>query len=298
VREVVRRHAAEAWAFAGGGRCGFRLTFPVADAVEPDGTPAPPAPTGPLFVGAGLVSGCDAGQPLPERPDFYDFSLFDEMARAVPPLDRDRPLEELVCVAFDVETTGLSPDDGDRIVSIAGVRIRRGRVRRGETFDALVHPGRPIPAASARFHGITDAMVASAPPIETVLPAFLRFAEGAVLVGHQVSFDLRFVELAAARLGLPPVATTRPVLDTLLLSEVVHGRLARHGLDAVAARLGVVVRGRHSALGDALATAEIFVRLLPLLAARGIATLGQALDASRRARGPRGLVPPAGEAIP
>ncbi|MFQ5840419.1 MAG: PolC-type DNA polymerase III, partial [Candidatus Methylomirabilales bacterium] len=131
--------------------------------------------------------------------------------------------------------------------------------------------------------GITEAMVAEAPPIDVVLPAFLRFAEDAVLVGHQVWFDIRFLSMETERLGLPPPTLTHPVLDTLHLSTVVHGPHPGHGLDAVAKRLGVVVRGRHSALGDALATAEIFARLVELLRRRSVRTLGQAIDAARRA---------------
>lgn len=288
VREIVRQHAGEVWAFADSARAGFRLTLPAA---EPNGAePEPGADAGAAraatFVGAGTVSGSGGSEAQAERPDFYDFSLFEQVADALVPADRDRRLDELSCVVFDTETTGLDPDGGDRIVSIAGVRVRGGTVKRGETFDALVNPGRPIPAASTAFHGITDAMVAEAPLIDVVLPAFLRFAEGAVLVGHQVTFDLRFLEREAARLRLPPLAAVHPVLDTLLLSEVVHGPLAQHGLDAMATRLGVAIRGRHSALGDALVTAEIFVRLIELLKKRGIRTLGQAADAARRVRGP------------
>jgi DNA polymerase-3 subunit epsilon len=128
-------------------------------------------------------------------------------------------------------------------------------------------------------------MVAEAPPMEVVLPVFFRFVAGAVLVGHQVWFDLRFLGREAERLSLPAPTRTHAVLDTLVLSEAVHGPLAGHGLEAVAARLGVLVRGRHSALGDALTTAEIFVRLLELLRKRGVVTLGQALDMIRPARG-------------
>jgi DNA polymerase III subunit epsilon len=136
--------------------------------------------------------------------------------------------------------------------------------------------------------------VAEAPRIDVVLPAFLRFAEGCVLVGHEVSFDLRFIDAASERLGPPgppgrqggPSPTfAHPVLDTLLLSEVVHGPLEGHRLEVVAERLGVAVRGRHSALGDALTTAEVFVRLVELLDKRGIRTLGEALDATRQVRG-------------
>jgi DNA polymerase-3 subunit epsilon len=171
------------------------------------------------------------------------------------------------------------------------VRVRGGSIRRGEVLDLLVNPRRPIPLASVRFHGITDGVIAHAPPIELVLPAVLRFLEGSVIVGHQVWFDLRFLTLATSHLGLPALVPGRAVLDTAALSRIVHRHLEGHGLDAVAARLGVAVRGRHSALGDALTTAEIFVRLIEILRHRGIRTLGEALDASRRARGAGGVPP-------
>jgi len=123
------------------------------------------------------------------------------------------------------------------------------------------------------------------PPLDVVLPAFLRFAGNAVLVGHEVSFDLQFLAPEAQRLGLPSL-TTRPVLDTRLLSRSLHGPAEEHSLETVALRLGVPVVGRHSALGDALTTAEIFVRLLAVLRNRGVSTLGEALEAVRRARTP------------
>lgn len=281
-RDNVRRHAGEAWGYVGEGRFGLRLTLPLALEQEGVAVATGDAPPAPRFIGAGTASGTGAGAGGTERPDIYDFSLLEEMERHLRPDHRERALDALTCVVFDTETTGLDPE-GDRIVSIAGVKVRAGLLRRGETFDALVNPARPIPAASARFHGITDAMVAEAPPIDVVLPAFLRFADGAVLVGHQVWFDLAFLARAAERLGLAPLAIEHPALDTFLLSAAVHGPLEGHGLDAMATRFGVAIRGRHSALGDALATAEIFVRLLELLGRRGIRTLGQALDAARRA---------------
>jgi DNA polymerase III epsilon subunit family exonuclease len=194
--------------------------------------------------------------------------------------DRDRRLAELDCVVLDGETTGFDRDGRDRIVSLAAVRVRRGVVRRQEVFDALVNPGRAIPPSSAAYHGVTDAMVAKAPPLDVVLPAFLRFADGAVLAGHEVWFDLHFLSRESRRLGLAPVGTTQPVLDTALLARLVEPQLADHGLDGLAHRLGVTIENRHSALGDALATAEIYVRLVALLASRGVVTLGQVLEAS------------------
>lgn len=282
VRAVVQHHAGEVWAYATDGRLGFRLTLPVEEFPEPPADLA--ARPRVSLVGAGTVSGYGPQGAPTERPDFYDFSLFEEMARHLAPVDRECPLDALTCTVVDTETTGLDPDGADRIVSLAAVRVRGAAIRRGETFDALVNPGRSIPLSSVAFHGITDAMAAEAPPIDVVLPAFLRFAEGSVVVGHQVWFDLRFLERVTRRLNVTSLARRHAVLDTLTLSEVVHGPLQHHGLDAMATRLGVAVLGRHSALGDALVTAEIFVRLIALLRARGIRTLGDALEASRQAR--------------
>jgi DNA polymerase-3 subunit epsilon len=276
VREVVRRHSGEVWSYAAEGRLGYRLTCPAAGG---GGSDRDRARHSPAFVGAGTVSGWTTAGPAPARPALYDFSLLEELERSVRADDRARPLRELTYAVFDTETTGLSPQHGDRVVSMAAVRVRAGVVRAAEYFDALVNPARPIPSASVRFHGITDAMVAEAPPIEVVLPAFLRFAEGCVLVGHQVWFDLLFLKTTTIR---------QPVLDTVALAEMVYGRLDDFDLGAVAGRLGVAVRGRHSALGDALATAEILVRLIGLLDKRGVRTLGDALDVTRRARAAAG----------
>jgi DNA polymerase III epsilon subunit family exonuclease len=222
--------------------------------------------------------------PSARRSELYDFSLFEEIERHVGPAEREHRLDALTFVVFDTETTGLRPEAGDRILSLAGVRVRGGKVRRHEAFDTLVDPGRSVPLDSRRVHGITDEMLVGAPPMETVLPAFLQFAGPAVLVGHEASFDLRFLEPEARRLGLPSLAATRAILDTRLLSRSLHGPGESHRLEAVALRLGVTVTGRHSALGDALTTAEILVRLLALIQKRGILTLGQTLDAVRGAR--------------
>jgi DNA polymerase-3 subunit epsilon len=122
-------------------------------------------------------------------------------------------------------------------------------------------------------------MLEGQPTIDKVLPAFQKFCEDTVLVGHNVAFDMRFLELKERGTG---IRFTQPVLDTLLLSAVLHGNLGtnEHQLEAIAHRLGVPVTERHSALGDALTTGEVFLRMLPLLAERGIVTLAQAREAS------------------
>ena len=236
---------------------------------------------GPRLLGIGARASGGERIAAPERPALYDFSC---LMRRVDTERRERALAELDYVVFDTEATGLDRHGDDRIVSLAGVRVRAGEVRRGEFFDTLVNPAGPIPPSSVAYHGITEAMVAEAPTIDAVLPRFLQFLDGGLLVGHQVWFDLRLLVREAGRLGLSAAGLTHSALDTQLLAAAAEPALADLGLDALADRLGVSVEGRHSALGDALATAEIYVCLLHLLRARGIITLGQALDVSAGVR--------------
>ena len=129
------------------------------------------------------------------------------------------------------------------------------------------------------IHGITPKMVANQPTIGKVLPHFHRFAEGAVLVAHNAAFDMRCLQLKEAQTG---VKFVNPVLDTLLLSTIIHPHQESHSLDEIAARLSLTNIGRHTALGDAIVTAEVLLKMIPLLEAKGIMTLNDALLASTR----------------
>jgi DNA polymerase III subunit epsilon len=260
VRDVMEQHGGEVWeqrGQGGGARYGcFRFLLP-------GGTPAQPT------VHISRAPG--------SRPEYYDFDLFGRAS--VPESLNEAKLATLSFTAFDTETTGLEPSAGDEIISIGAVRIVNGRLLRGEVFEKLVDPRRPLDPRSARVHRLDAAALAGQPTIAEVLPQFHRFCEDTVLVAHNAAFDMRFLELKRPSTG---VRFAQPVLDTLLLSAALHPSLEDHSLEAIAERLGVSVIGRHTALGDALLTAEIFLKLLPLLDERGIATLGQALEISRR----------------
>jgi DNA polymerase-3 subunit epsilon len=180
---------------------------------------------------------------------------------------------------FDTETTGLDPAQADEILQIGAVRIVNGRLLRHECYDQLVDPRRDIPPASIPIHGIRPEQVAGQPTLDQVLPAFHAYARDTVLVAHNAAFDLRFLQLHEATSG---VRFDQPVLDTLLLSAFLHPNQPAHNLEAIAGRLGLPVVGRHTALGDALLTAEVFLKLVPLLQAHGIETLAQARDAERQ----------------
>jgi DNA polymerase III subunit epsilon len=259
LREVIERHGGEIWfeREKSSHRCFFRLLIPTA---APQETLKPSA----------LLD-------RESRPEYYDFDLFrqTEESRA---LD-NRRLTELTFTVFDTETTGLEPSAGDEIIQIGATRIVNGRLLRNETFEQLVDPRRTLARESVHIHGITEDTLRGQPTIDKVLPVFHRFCEETVLVGHNVAFDMRFLQIKEEATG---VQFRQPVLDTLLLSAVIHPNQESHQLEAIAARLGVNVIGRHTALGDAIVTGEVFLKMIPLLAAQGIHTLREARKAAER----------------
>lgn len=174
-----------------------------------------------------------------------------------------QPIAAARFVVIDTETTGLHAYAGDEIVSIALLEFV-GLQPTGREFERLVNPGRTIPAASTRIHGITDADVADAPPLSALLAEIGEFVGEAVVVGHHVNFDLRFLNRALQRLA--GCSLRNPWLDTMLLYTGETGRMGHYTLEDVARACGVAVTGRHTARGDAQTAAQIFA----VLAARSV----------------------------
>jgi len=211
------------------------------------------------------------------RPLIYDFDLLSGETTAE---FAARPLSDLCFVVFDSETTGLLPHK-DEVVQIGAVRVLNGRIIEGEVFDTLVNPGMPIPPASTEVHKVSDAMVTDAPDMITAAGSFHRFCTDAVIVAHNAPFDMAFLHRYAGKCG---VSWDHPILDTVLLSAVLFGASAKHTLDAVGERLGVSIPEelRHTALGDARATAEVLCHMLPMLEARGLTTFGDVIAETRK----------------
>ena len=257
LRDVIDRHGGEIWyeREKAAHRAFFRFVLPVA------------IPEAEQVVEERHVTG---------RPEYYDFDLFRFEDKSI---DLDRKLSELTYTVFDTETTGLEPSKGDEIIQIGAARIVNGRLLRQETFDQIVDPEIPLKPESIPIHGITEDMVRGQPNIDVVLPAFHEFCEDTVLIAHNAAFDMRFLQLKEDRTG---IRFTQPVLDTLLLSAVAHPNQESHKLDVILERLGITIGSRHNALEDALATGEVFLKLVKLLEEKGIVTVRQAIEASEK----------------
>ncbi len=260
LRDVAQRHGGEIWYQREKAihRAYFRFVLPVA--VEPQGSSTESAPA---------LRG-------DSRPEYYDFNLFNFSDSRI---DLDRKLTEVAYSVFDTETTGLQPSEGDEIIQIGAVRAINGRLLRQEVVDQIIDPRIPLKPAGIPIHGITEDMVRGQPTIDVVLPVFHEFCNDTVLVAHNAAFDMRFLQMKEVRTGLK---FDQPVLDTLLLSAVIHPNQESHKLEAIAERLGINVIGRHTALGDAFVTGEVFLKMIPLLAEKGIFTLRQALEAAEK----------------
>ena len=174
-----------------------------------------------------------------------------------------------VYVVFDLETTGFSPDK-NKIIEIGAVKVERGAIT--ERFSTFVNPEVPIPFHIEELTSIRDDMVMDAQKIEEILPRFLEFCEGAIMVAHNAEFDMSFIRKNCERQQLTAEFT---VIDTVALARMLLPHLNRFKLDTVAKALGISLDYHHRAVDDAACTAEIFVKFIQMLKDRGMQTLDE-----------------------
>lgn len=179
-------------------------------------------------------------------------------------------------ISLDTETTSLDAKRG-RIVQIGACRVAQGRLMAGSALDMLVNPGKPIPEVASRIHGISDERVAAAPRFPEAWASLRAFVGERVLVGHTIAYDLTILQHECSRYGIAWLSPHS--LCVRLLAQIAKPDLPDHSLETIAAWMDIKIVGRHTALGDATAAAEIFIALLPRLRARGIRTLGEAIRA-------------------
>ncbi|SFE24787.1 PolC-type DNA polymerase III [Trichococcus pasteurii] len=161
-------------------------------------------------------------------------------------------LSEATYVVFDVETTGLSAVY-DTIIELAAVKMYKGNVI--ATFEEFINPGHPLSQTTIQLTGITDDMVRDSKPEKTVLEEFAAFAEGTILVAHNASFDMGFLNNSYERYGMPEAP--QPVIDTLEMSRFLHPQLKSHRLNTLAKRYGVGLEQHHRAVYDSETTGAL-----------------------------------------
>jgi CBS domain-containing protein len=208
---------------------------------------------------------------LPEREDDL------VMEEDVEPISPATPLVALKAVAVDTETTGLNPKTA-RIVQLAAIPLT-GATPTGSTVAELINPGCPIPPAITAIHHITDAMVAGAPVFADIWPVFAEQLSTRVIIAYQAGYDVAMLKRECALAGIswrdPPRLCVRA-----LSRCVAPAALKDTTLDGLCRWLDIVIQGRHSAPGDAMAAAAIWARLVPMLAHKGVRTLGEAVSAA------------------
>jgi DNA polymerase-3 subunit epsilon len=207
--------------------------------------------------------------------------VFRNTFAAMKALDITSPIREASFVVIDTETTGLKPEKGDELLSIAGLGFKGGRVDLSRSFYELIRPTGEVPHRSVVIHNLTPAKLNDLPEVSDVLTRFFQFCGGDILVGHHASFDAHFIShTLKEHFG---ITLANRVLDTAAIARALEEMedpvrfsmegVKHIGLDALAEKFGITMPDRHDAYGDAFATALIFQRQIGALEARGMKTV-------------------------
>lgn len=180
----------------------------------------------------------------------------------------DTPLRELRIVVLDTETTGLKPHSGDEIISIGACEIKGGQIL-SQSFHKLINPFRPIPRFITELTGISEEMVSDAPDFCTVVCEFLDYLQDSIIVGHSIDFDINFLNY---KLKPYRCKISNHCFDTGMISKALYPQNKIHTLDSIMSLMGIEPEGRHTALGDALLTANVFLNFMNQLEENKIRT--------------------------
>jgi DNA polymerase-3 subunit epsilon/CBS domain-containing protein len=202
----------------------------------------------------------------------------DEIAETLLYSSPTTPLSLLTALVLDTETTSIDPREA-RLVQIGAIGLLKGQIDEKDVFAELVNPQMNVPETSSRIHGLTTSDVAHAPTFAELLPRFEDFLSDRLLIGYAIDFDMAVLKREYAlnrRRWIEP-----RTLDIRPLARAIGSIMPGYSLEAIAAALQIEISGRHTALGDARATAEIFLKLVPLLKKRGVRTLAEAREFTR-----------------
>lgn len=210
------------------------------------------------------------GQGTPDHPDAKNLEKFRGLVKKNDYREKDDLcLREMKIIVLDTETTGLKPHSGDEIISVGACLLEDGRIL-PEHFHKLVNPFKPIPRFITELTGISDDMVAGAEDFCTVMCDFLEFIKDSIIVGHSIDFDINFLNYKLKPFN---VRINNFVIDTGILSKALNPLVKLHTLDSILAAMDITPDGRHTALGDALLTAGVFLNFQKQLEDQRIKTL-------------------------
>lgn len=207
-------------------------------------------------------------------------------------LDNRKALKQLninnaIFTVLDTETTGLNVNEGHKIVSVGGIKIKSYQLLEDQILDELINPERDIPFASRNIHYISDDQVKDKPNIYQLEKKISNFLENTILVGHNVDFDIGFIKKNAAKTSLAMTVKKIPSIDTILLAAGLYPSLESYELSFLCDhfRIKTFDQIRHSALGDAIITARLFLFLLDTAKNRNNAhSIGELINLCKQGR--------------
>lgn len=213
-------------------------------------------------------------------PDFLVTEIKDMIGRNSRSVPSSALLEDVRFVVMDLETTGFNSARGHEIISIGAVLIEGNKLQKDKTFHELVYPDREVPEHILKLTGIQREMLVGRLSFFGVLLQFLDFIGNSIIVGHNIDFDLSFINPKLKKYCGTKVRNR--TIDTIVLARSLHVPVKSYSLDNLLAFYDIDPAGRHSALGDSLLTAELLIRLLSALKDSRIHTLGGLEDLLKR----------------